>query len=146
MAVRGRSTLALDAVTPSEVITLAEGCIAHWSRPHVWDSENILRDRDRSDTRWVEEKLYEVRFHAPVDLWEVILAVVHRTDDMDVLGILAAGPLENFLVDCGDKAIERVEALAAADHKFKHLLGGVWRNSMSDDLWRRICACRGDPW
>jgi hypothetical protein len=59
---------------------------------------------------------------------------------------IAAEPLEDYLVKCGDQVIAKIEALAASDPKFQHLLRGVWKNSMSDEVWERVWQCRGEPW
>ena len=98
------------------------------------------------DTLWALDRILDITYSRPAELWEVILEILRRTEDMDVLCILAAGPLEDYLGKCGEDAIERVETQAAADPRFKHLLGGVWKNAMSDEVWKRICACRGGVW
>jgi hypothetical protein len=58
------------------------------------------------------------------------------------LAILSAGPLEDLLVYHGDTVIDRVEAAAKANPTFAFLLGGVWRNAISQEVWDRICAVR----
>ncbi len=55
---------------------------------------------------------------------------------------LAAGPLEQLLADHGPQFIERIERLAESNASFKLLLGNVWRNSMPEDIWSRVCKCR----
>jgi hypothetical protein len=133
-------------MTPDEVATLAAGFIAHTSRRYVWDKDNVLKERDRSDTQGEMNRIFDAIYSSPADLWEVILEVLRQTEDKEVLAVLAAGPLEDYLGKCGESVIERVEAQAAADPKFKHLLGGVWKNAMSDEVWRRVCACRSEVW
>ena len=51
---------------------------------------------------------------------------------------LSAGPLEDLLVYHGHEVIDRVESEARSNPKFASLLGGVWKNAMADDIWRRI--------
>jgi hypothetical protein len=63
-----------------------------------------------------------------------------------ILGNLAAGPLEDLLVDHGPEFIDRVEILARQDRQFRRLLGAVWQNAMSDDLWNRVKAVAGPSW
>ena len=55
---------------------------------------------------------------------------------------LSAGPLEELLALHGNDFIERVESLSGADSAFKLLLGNLWHNTMSEDVWRRVCKCR----
>jgi hypothetical protein len=60
--------------------------------------------------------------------------------------VLAAGPLEDALAEHGPAIIEEVESRAARDPKFRHLLGGVWKNAMTDEVWDRVCKARGAAW
>ena len=62
------------------------------------------------------------------------------------LALLAAGPLEDLLAYDGARCIDRVEQLAKEDEKFNWLLGGVWRNSMTDEVWERVQAVRKEIW
>jgi hypothetical protein len=71
-------------------------------------------------------------------LWSFILAVHARDTNGESSGHLAAGPVEDLLSEFGSDYIERVEALAASDVRFKTMLCGVWQDGMSDELWRRI--------
>ena len=74
----------------------------------------------------------------------VINEILQSTDKDRDIQDLAAGPLEDLLVRHGSLIIDRVEELATSEEKFKHLLGGVWQNTMSDDLWSKVLAARGD--
>ncbi|HEV7700158.1 MAG TPA: hypothetical protein VGO43_08010 [Pyrinomonadaceae bacterium] len=40
----------------------------------------------------------------------------------------------------------RIETEARQKPKFKHLLGGVWRNSPKPEILSRIEAIRGETW
>ena len=60
--------------------------------------------------------------------------------------ILAAGALEDLLADHGPDYIDRVEDTARKDPKFNRLLGGVWKNSITDDVWHRVQAIRNEVW
>ncbi len=73
--------------------------------------------------------------------WGVILDLIARApDEEDVLQTLAAGPLEGFLGRFDGEVIDRVEAEAARDPKFRRVLSGVWKHGMSDPVWGRIRA------
>ena len=129
-----------------EISALALAFIQRHSGTHAWDKDMILRKVDKSATDWAEDKIFDLTYERPADLWPLILEVLRQTHDTEVLAVLAAGPLEDYLAKCGGHVIASVEAQAASDEKFKHLLGGVWKNSMSDDVWDRVCRCRGEPW
>lgn len=85
----------------------------------------------------------------PDTVWEVILAILSMIDAQPssrLFQVLAAGPVEDLLSHHGDLFIARVEKQAHADERFKLLLGGVWKNEMSESTWARVQACRGEAW
>ena len=120
---------------------LAEAYIDHYLDPEVWDEDTAYTKRDNSATEWAIDKIFDITFENPEELWDLILEILHRNPPVEVKQVLAAGPLEDYLAKCGEKVIERVEAQAAKDKKFKSLLGGVWQNTMSEDVWSRVQAC-----
>jgi hypothetical protein len=79
-------------------------------------------------------------------LWQFILEVYKRDLPDKVVAVLAAGPLEDLLAKRGVDFIDRVEELARKDPKFNQLLGGVWRNAMTDEVWQRVQAIRNHVW
>jgi hypothetical protein len=88
---------------------------------------------------WVIEDKHEA-------LWEFILRSFEQEMSDKAFGVLAAGPLEDLLADFGELYIQRVEELARKNPRFNHLLGGVWRNSMTDDVWNRVKKARLTVW
>lgn len=81
-----------------------------------------------------------VTFMADLDeQWGLILELIAESSDQEnVLGAIAAGPLEGFLGMFDQQAIDRVEAEADRDPKFRRVLSGVWKNEMSDLVWERV--------
>lgn len=79
-------------------------------------------------------------------LWRFILAIYPRDLSETAMAMLAAGPLEDLLAHFGPDYIGHVERLAGKDERFNRLLGGVWRNAMTDDVWARVCAVRKTTW
>ena len=79
-------------------------------------------------------------------LWQFILAAYKRDLSDKTIALLAAGPLEDLLAKQGAEFIERVEELARKDPKFNYLLGGVWRNTMTDEIWQRVQTARLHVW
>jgi hypothetical protein len=78
-----------------------------------------------------------------------ILEALGRMDadpSQQAFQVLAAGPLEDLLADHGAAIIVRVEEEARRNPRFNLLLGGVWRNSMTHDIWQRVEAARLTVW
>jgi hypothetical protein len=82
----------------------------------------------------------------PEDAWQIILAVLSLRPKDNVVGMLAAGPLEDLIDDNGAEFIERIEEEARKSPAFRHLLGGVWRSS-TPEIWARVEKARaGITW
>ncbi len=79
------------------------------------------------------------------DAWTTILEILARKPSAQVLGILAAGPLEDLIEEWGTLFIERIELESRQNPEFRHLLGGVWRSGTSV-VWERVEKSRGAPW
>lgn len=90
---------------------------------------------------WSHEQLSELTRNDPESALEIILAILLTNDPDVILANLAAGPLEDLLVHHGPTFIDRVESEASQNPKFRHLLGGVWQNAMTDEIWNRVQAC-----
>lgn len=98
---------------------------------------------DNIDIHWTDDYLINLSLKNEFDtLWEFVMRVYRKDLSQAVIGILAAGPLEDVLAARGDEYIGRVEILAANDQRFRYLLGGVWQNSMSSEVWERVCKVR----
>jgi hypothetical protein len=81
--------------------------------------------------------------------WQVIQIVVRRypegdyyssdeTEAQRVVGLTAAGPLEDLLSTRASEFIEDVEREARRDRRMAWTLGGVWRSTTPGDLWARV--------
>jgi hypothetical protein len=87
---------------------------------------------------WAFDHVTDMR-NNPEQIWNFVLAVLAADQSRRVLAILAAGPLEDLLVD-HPAMITRVEREARANPQFARLLGGVWQNRMPADVWQRVQA------
>jgi hypothetical protein len=85
-------------------------------------------------------KVSEISRTDPDGTLTFIFEVLRREPLPRVLANLAAGPLEDLLLYQGPAVIERVEALAARDERFRQLLASVWRNDIQQDVWDRVQA------
>ena len=74
----------------------------------------------------------------PEEAWPVILEILRQNQSTTILEVLSAGPVEDLLARHGDQFIERVEHEARIDANFATLLGGVWQNTMSDEIYARV--------
>lgn len=111
-----------------------------------WQTRN---DHDRNAAcGWAHEFLFDclTMNNLPEKVWEFILKAYKRELDDRVVSILAAGPVEDLLAYYGAEYIDRVETLARQDPKFNYLLGGVWKNAMTEEVWDRLQAARRETW
>jgi hypothetical protein len=100
--------------------------LAHDSHPHWWAVEKLLV--------FSAAGRFEV-------CWRVVLEVVRITSDPDVLGVLAAGPLEDLVEQAGPAFVDRIERQAWTDPAFRRLLDVAWPCG-SPEVRARIEAAR----
>ena len=108
-----------------------------WIRFHAAKKNS----QEQFDTAWADSEAISLvlddRFE---ELWKLIL-VIYSLDQSDrVQGMLSAGPIEDLLGQNGENFIDRVEDLAKRDPDFAKVLGGVWRNGISENVWVRLQA------
>ena len=102
---------------------------------------------ERESNWWAIQQVMDWSFERQGELlWRFITAAYKRQLSDKVVSSLAAGPLEDLLVKQGPEFIDRVEELARLDPDFNDLLGGVWRNNMSEEIWKRVEAARHRTW
>ena len=121
-------------LTDSELISLAEGWIAFWSAKDG--------SPEREALYWVSDKEYDLLQSEPEQIWRLILEVLRLNNSNNIQEVLSAGPLEDLLAKYGESFIGRVESEAKSNPLFAQLLGGVWKNSMSNDIWLRVQAAQ----
>jgi hypothetical protein len=73
----------------------------------------------------------------PEDCWSALLVVLRKTTDEWVLGMLAAGPLEDLLEACGEQFIERIEQEAKGNSTFCRMLHQIYPSG-SPEVWKRV--------
>jgi hypothetical protein len=115
--------------------------IKEWIKHH----EETWGD-DHSELHWTDDYLINLLLNNKIEeLWRFVIQTYREDLSQEVISILAAGALEDILARKGEEYIGRVELLAANDPKFKYLLGGVWQNTMSDEIWSRVIKA-AEPW
>jgi hypothetical protein len=121
----------LDFMNSEELAVLADD----WIRNQVATKGSA----ESKETWYAVEMAFDLADDDPEILWRLILAILSKDQSTKVLENLSAGPMEDLLVKHGTLIITRVEQQAKADPAFASLLGGVWKNRMSDDIWDRVC-------
>jgi len=114
----------------NELNSLAESWIAFTLAPQ--------KSSERNDLFWVFDRVWELTYESPEDLWLLILKILSFNNSDPILMNLSAGPLEDLLSKHGDSFIYRIELEAKGNPEFASLLGGVWQNSMTDENWMRV--------
>ena len=97
-----------------------------------------VNDPQREQFDWVADFEYDAVYENPDLALDLVLEILRQDPSSDIIEVLAAGPLEQVLAENGSSIIERVESTARMNPNFAHLLGGVWQNSMSDEIWKRV--------
>jgi len=109
---------------------VAEG----WYDLHV----SKLTKTERALGGWAEEALRDAIYNDGEYAFEIISAIHDLDLEHQCIETLSAGPIEDLLAYQGAVVIGLVENKARKDPSFAHVLGGVWQNSMTDDIWDRV--------
>lgn len=88
---------------------------------------------------WAYEKMCQLVKSSPTKALEVIIKILHSTEDEFVLSNLAAGPLEDLLRFHGAAVLENLVVYARQDNRFINLLTQVDK-VVPNDIWKRIEA------
>lgn len=102
----------------------------------MWSYEIEAPERDKYD--WVEDFEYEAIYENPETGLKLVLAVLELGPNLETIEVLAAGPLEDLLAQHGGTLISKIEVEAKNNQKFASLLGGVWQNAISNEVWERV--------
>lgn len=89
---------------------------------------------------WTHERISYLTKYLPHKAWRVILLIWSMDQSTETMQYLSAGEIEDLLSRNGTEMIPLVEAEARRDPSFAKLLGGVWKNSMTDEVWSRLQA------
>jgi hypothetical protein len=96
---------------------------------------------------WAVEAVWKLSDRDPEGTWTLLLEMLRRANEDYIIFSIAAGPLENFIVRHGWPFLDRIEAEARTNAKFRRALVGVWgENRMSEELVHRLRALvEGEP-
>ena len=119
-------------MTAADIQLLAQNWVAYWKAGH--------ESPEREELFWVNEREWALVADQPKVAFEMVIEVLRIDSSDKIQEVLSAGPLEDLLAKHGELIIESVEREAKANQKFAQLLGGVWQNTMADEIWRRVQA------
>ena len=100
----------------------------------------------RDELLWAYEEFARLSEEEPDACLSLICAVLEEDATMPVIGALAAGPMEDLLVNFGPGVIDNVEAIAEENGSFRAMLGGVWESDIEPQVWERITQVRDYCW
>ncbi|ODS02766.1 hypothetical protein AUC71_01370 [Methyloceanibacter marginalis] len=80
----------------------------------------------------------------PLGALELVKVILEIEDDPNMLGLLAAGLLEDLIPEEDGPVIDAVVAEAERNPRFRRLLGGVWFYGMSPEVAARLETARGE--
>jgi hypothetical protein len=89
-----------------------------------------------------EYTMFDACTEQPEIAWRAIIEISRRSLTDEQKSLLAAGPLETLLAWHGAAFIDRIVGEATHNPRFNHLLGGVWRHDMPEEIWERILWIR----
>ena len=108
----------------------------------AWVEQYSKSDRDRDDNFFaLMDFERDLREEDPDRAIDLILEILGIETNPVLLSMLAAGPLEDVI---SMDTIDRIEREAAANKRFRNLLGGVWYFRAGDELKARLDALIGD--
>ena len=105
-----------------------------------WDENTTNHEKELIS--WVDDLFYSAMEHDADYSFQLIEAIHDADSAQRFTEVFAAGPIEELLVHHGLEVIERILTKARKDPSFAHVLGGVWKNSMSEDVWEALKQAR----
>ena len=94
---------------------------------------------------WASEMVEERLEGDSHDAWLMVLKLIDAAPNADIRGMIAAGPLENFILANASAFIEQIELTAGRNRNLKDALAGVRYSNLPDDLFDRIQTAAGVP-
>ena len=85
----------------------------------------------------------ELARNEPLKALDLVKAILAIEDNPHMLGLLAAGLLEDLLPAEDGPVVDAVVAEAERNPRFRHLLGGVWFSGLGEDVTARLETARG---
>ena len=105
----------------------------------IADAWFAYQETNDEDCRWAVDLMWSDAYLADRPRREKFLEIlIESVPNDDVLGVAAAGPLEDAIYD-SDECVAWLEARAAASPRFRQALGEVWIwNVVSPERFARV--------
>ncbi len=129
----GRKTHDFAALAPAELAPL-------WVE--IMGSSELDREKDENWSVLFDFQC-ELAREDPLKALDLVKAVLAIEDNPHLLGLLAAGLLEDLLPPEDGPVVDAVVAEAEQNPRFRHLLGGVWFSGLSEEVTARLEKARG---
>jgi uncharacterized protein DUF6869 len=128
-----------------ESIDVASLCVEELAPLWVELTSRSDLDKERDDNySALFDFQYELVNEDPFKALELVKAIVAIEDNPGVIGLLAAGMLEDLIPAENGPVVDAVVAEAERNPRFRHLLGGVWFSGMSPTVTERLEKARGE--
>lgn len=75
-----------------------------------------------------------------------VLSQISAKPDNRYFQVLASGPLEDLIVENGERVIEQIESLCRQSPEFRLLLNGTWLYSAKKSVSERLEKYRDNRW
>jgi hypothetical protein len=86
---------------------------------------------------------YELTCNDSLGALELVTAILRMEDNSVVLGLLAAGMLEDLIPKEDGPGVDAVVAAAARDPKLREIFGGLWFYDTNPEIPARLQEARG---
>lgn len=94
---------------------------------------------DNPELQWTVMAFDDLTNNNPEIAWDALRTTYEKIkNEPDIVGMLAAGPLEDLLSKNGEKVLENLRSYIESNPEFKECLNGVWQNLMSDDFYIKV--------
>jgi hypothetical protein len=121
---------------------VADG-VVRYGRTLAIDGEN-LDPAARDVHAWASDCAFEVEQDYSQLLLPLIVAAMDASETPQDAAYVAAGMLENAVVNHGPALIGQIEELARRSPKFRYFLSAIWGQGSADaEVWSRVCAAVG---
>jgi len=92
---------------------------------------------------WAYDAVHDLVARSPYLAWKLILTVVELSRNERVLGMLAAGPVEDLLVGYGSEILPDLLSSLPSNPALLRILEGVWTTRMDREVARKIASIVG---
>jgi hypothetical protein len=110
------------------------------ARAYIAAHQTEFKSERRHSLFWTHERTNYLTEYLPDKAWRVILLIWSMDQSIETIQSLSAGEIEDLLTRNGIEMIAHIETEARRDPSFARLLGGVWQNRMTDEVWSRLQA------